>query len=76
MTDKEIIERLGGVGAISSFFGWNYTTVHNWLHRGIPYKIKVLHKEYFMNENPTRLNIATEQETHHETQQPNHRTSA
>lgn len=27
MTDKEIIERLGGVKAIANFFGWKYTTV-------------------------------------------------
>lgn len=59
MTDKEIIERLGGVKAIANFFGWKYTTVHNWVHRGIPSKIKVNHKQYFMTDNPKPLTKET-----------------
>lgn len=55
MTDQEIIERLGGVKAIAEFFNWNVSTVHNWIHRGIPNKVKVDYKEYFLTDNPKPL---------------------
>lgn len=51
MKDREIIERLGGVKAVSNSLGYNYTTVHNWLTRGISAYAKVKHPQYFMPEN-------------------------
>lgn len=56
MTDKEFIERLGGVKTVAAFFDFKRTTVHNWIHRGIPAQIKVDYPEYFMNKNPKPLN--------------------
>ena len=48
MSDREIIERLGGVKVVSEHLGYNYTTVHNWLTRGISVYAKVEHPELFM----------------------------
>lgn len=48
MTDTQIIERLGGVKAISEVLGYNYTTVHNWLTRGISKDAKIAHPNIFM----------------------------
>lgn len=48
MTDKELIKKLGGVKAIASALGYNYTTVHNWLTRGISRDAKIAHPEIFM----------------------------
>lgn len=48
MQDKEIIKKLGGVKAVSGFLGVGYTTVYNWIERGIPAHIKVKHPELFM----------------------------
>ena len=48
MSDKELIEKLGGVKAIAAALGYNYTTVHNWLTRGISRDAKIAHPEIFM----------------------------
>jgi len=51
MTDKELIEQLGGVTAIADALSYNYTTVHNWLTRGISRDAKIAHPEIFMQKN-------------------------
>ena len=48
MNDKQIIEKLGGVKAITDALGYNYTTVHNWLTRGISRDAKIAHPDIFM----------------------------
>lgn len=48
MTDKDLIEKLGGVKAISGALGYNYTTVHNWITRGISRDAKIANPEIFM----------------------------
>ena len=48
MNDKELIEKLGGVKAIADALSYNYTTVHNWLTRGISRDAKIAHPEIFM----------------------------
>lgn len=48
MKDKQLIEKLGGVKAIADALGYNYTTVHNWLTRGISRDAKIAHPEIFM----------------------------
>lgn len=57
MTDQEIIEKLGGVKAISEYFGFKYNTVHNWLTRGIPNRVKVDYPKQFMSNNPRPLKV-------------------
>lgn len=52
MKDKQVIERLGGVKAIAEALGYNYTTVHNWLTRGIPAQVKLDHRDIFLSEDP------------------------
>lgn len=52
MKDQLMIEKLGGVKAISESLGYNYTTVHNWLTRGIPAQVKLDHKDVFLSEDP------------------------
>lgn len=54
-SDKELIEKLGGVSAVARFFGYNYNTVYNWTYRGIPPKVKVDHPDYFLTDNPPNL---------------------
>ena len=51
MIDQQIIEKLGGVKAISKALGYKYTTVHNWTNRGISKDAKVAHPEIFMVNN-------------------------
>ncbi len=51
MTDKELMEKLGGVKAIADALSYNYTTVHNWLTRGISRDAKIAHPEIFMQKN-------------------------
>ncbi len=51
MTDSEIIQRLGGVNAVSKILGYKYNAVHNWTKRGISAFAKVQHRKYFMPEN-------------------------
>lgn len=48
MDSKQIIEKLGGVKAVADALGYNYTTVHNWVHRGISKDAKVAHPDIFM----------------------------
>ncbi len=51
MKDKELIQKLGGVKAVSNSLGYNYTTVHNWLTRGISKDAKIAYPEIFMPKN-------------------------
>lgn len=46
--DQQLIEGLGGVKAVAEYLGCNYSTVHNWLVRGIPSKVKVDNPDIFM----------------------------
>ena len=47
MNDTQIIEKLGGTGAVSKHLGVSYQRVHNWLKRGIPSKTKLQHPDLF-----------------------------
>ena len=49
--DKQVIERLGGVKAISDALGYKSNTVHNWVKRGISKDAKIEHPEIFMPKN-------------------------
>ena len=49
--DKQVIERLGGVKAISDALGYKNNTVHNWVKRGISKDAKIEHPEIFMHKN-------------------------
>lgn len=51
MKDEQIIRKLGGVKAIADALGYNYTTVHNWLTRGISRDAKIAHPDIFMPKN-------------------------
>lgn len=51
MKDEQIIRKLGGVKAIADALGYNYTTVHNWLTRGISRDAKIAHPDIFMHKN-------------------------
>ena len=55
MNDVEIINALGGVNAVAKHLGYNYTTVHNWLSRGIPSKEKITHPKLFMPKDIKKL---------------------
>lgn len=48
ITDKQIIEKLGGVNVISKYLGYPYTTVNNWKIRGIASSAKVKYPHLFM----------------------------
>lgn len=48
MNDRDLIKKLGGVKAISDALGYNYTTVHNWLTRGISRDAKIAYPELFL----------------------------
>ncbi|WP_230656927.1 hypothetical protein [Psychrobacter sp. I-STPA10] len=63
MNDNEIIERLGGVSAISSYFGMDYQRVFNWKKRGIPKAIKVDYPDIFM---PQSLEEITPLQAHNQ----------
>lgn len=53
MTDNQIIEKLGGVKAISQALGYRYNAVQHWTKRGIPASAKVRFPQFFM---PATLN--------------------
>jgi hypothetical protein len=55
MNDTQIIEKLGGTGAVSKHLGVSYQRVHNWLKRGIPSKTKLQHPDLFLNDDPPDL---------------------
>lgn len=52
MTDRELIEKLGGPAKVAELLDFpkpdGARRVHNWLARGIPAKVKVEHPELFM----------------------------
>lgn len=52
MDDIQIIEKLGGATAVAKLLGYKTQggsqRVHNWLKRGIPYKVKVDHPDLFL----------------------------
>lgn len=47
-TDKDVIEKLGGVKIVSKVLGYKYNTVHNWTKRGMSAFAKVDHPKHFM----------------------------
>lgn len=55
MTDKEYIQRLGGVKVIADYLKCDYQRVHNWLRRGIPAKVKVENPNLFLTKNPKKI---------------------
>ena len=55
MTDKELIMKLGGVGAVSNHLGLSYQCVFNWLKRGIPATVKLENRDIFLADNPEQL---------------------
>ena len=59
MTDKELIEKLGGVAALSKHLSLSYQCVFNWTKRGIPAQIKLDHKDLFLVKNPKSLTETT-----------------
>nr|DAO68906.1 MAG TPA: Putative antitoxin of bacterial toxin-antitoxin system, YdaS/YdaT [Caudoviricetes sp.] len=48
MTDKQLIERLGGVSAVAKIIGCSPQRVSNWVKRGIPPKVKIEHPKLFL----------------------------
>ena len=48
MTDKQVIQKLGGVKMVSKVLGYEYSTVYNWTTRGISAFAKVKHPQHFM----------------------------
>ena len=48
MTDKQLIERLGGVSAVAKIIGCSPQRVSNWVKRGIPPKVKIEHPRLFL----------------------------
>jgi len=56
MDDKERIESLGGAAKVAQLLGYSkekggVQRVHNWITRGIPYKVKFEHPELFSTQN-------------------------
>lgn len=47
-SDEQLIRNLGGPTKVARLTGLSVQRVHNWLRRGIPAHIKVLHPELFM----------------------------
>ena len=58
MTDKELIEKLGGVAALSKHLSLSYQCVFNWTKRGIPAQVKVNHQDIFLAKNPKPIKQA------------------
>lgn len=54
MSDKDLIERLGGPSAVAKLLGYESNggpqRVHNWTKRGIPAAVKLAHPQLFMVE--------------------------
>lgn len=55
MGDKELITKLGGVGAVSNYLGVSYQCVFNWLARGIPAQVKLDNRDVFLTDDPQPL---------------------
>lgn len=55
MSDKELIEKLGGSTVLAERLGYSTQRVQNWKTRGIPAKVKLDHSEVFLNQ-PTNTN--------------------
>ena len=55
MEDKEKIESLGGPAQLAKRLGYakhgGVQRVHNWITRGIPYRVKVEFPELFLSHN-------------------------
>lgn len=50
MSDKKIISELGGAGKLAKQLGFSQQRVHNWVKRGIPYKVKAEFPHLFLKE--------------------------
>lgn len=61
MTDKELINALGGVLVLSNYLNMDYQRVFNWTRRGIPSQIKIDYPELFLTKNPPNLKQQTEE---------------
>lgn len=48
MTDKELIEKLGGATTLAKRIKYSVQRVQNWKIRGIPAKVKLEHADIFM----------------------------
>lgn len=48
MTDRELIDSLGGPSRVAAILGTSPQRVSNWIKRGIPAQMKVDHPELFM----------------------------
>ena len=57
MNDKDLIMKLGGVGAVSSYLGVSYQCVFNWLTRGIPAQVKLDNRDVFLTSDPQPLEV-------------------
>ncbi|AZQ92340.1 hypothetical protein C0159_08230 [Moraxella catarrhalis] len=59
MTDKELIQRLGGAKVLGDYLSLKnpHQTVWNWGSRGIPAKVKLDYPELFQTDNPPNLNM-------------------
>ncbi|MGP5518036.1 hypothetical protein ACTXNA_07310 [Psychrobacter celer] len=55
MNDKDLIMKLGGVGAVSTYLDVSYQCVFNWLTRGIPAQVKLDNRDVFLTDNPQPL---------------------
>jgi hypothetical protein len=56
MTDKELIQTLGGPIKVCELLGYEtyprgYQRVRNWMDRGIPAKVKLEHPDVFLKAN-------------------------
>ena len=48
MTDsRKLIEKLGGPAKLAAKLGYSVQRVHNWIVRGIPYKVRVENPKLF-----------------------------
>lgn len=48
MTDRELIQSLGGPTKVAQLLGTTPQRVHNWLSRGIPPKVKLENPHLFL----------------------------
>ena len=45
--DRKLIEKHGGPARLAALLGYTVQRVHNWIVRGIPYKVKVENPKLF-----------------------------
>lgn len=59
MTDKELIEKLGGAKVLGKYLGLKnpHQTIGNWCKRGIPARVKLDYPQLFQTDNPPDLRM-------------------